>query len=247
MTAERFYFDTLDKICATVTMSGDEARHIIKVVRKTAGEKIELLNGRGIIRTGVISSISRDTLDIRLESIREFAKPEKALHLLCGLPKSEQSFDAILKGSAELGVRSIHPLTTCRSKQYREPFISKRLQRWEKIIISACKQSGNPWFPIIERPADLIGFVDRLTTSHALKFVGWEPGLQTSKRLHQLPELCTDDFYWCVGPEGGWTLKEAQYLLNKGFIPLMLGDLTMTTVTACLTGIVALRAHYQLI
>ena len=74
-------------------------------------------------------------------------KEQPCLRMVLAITKSGKWEDQI-KPLTELGVDQITPLLTERTeiKQDRTSFRNK-VDKWRKLAIEACKQSGNPWLP----------------------------------------------------------------------------------------------------
>jgi 16S rRNA (uracil1498-N3)-methyltransferase len=246
MTAERFYYSELDSETSQVILDVEESHHLIRVTRKRKGDTIELLNGAGLIAHACVADFNRNRAVLDILRITKYSKMPFELHLAVGFPKTSSVFETILRCCSELGVTRFWPLIAHRSNEQSVTEVQKRMSRWRKIIVSACKQARQPWFPAIEQPRELDLFCHQIPVNSILKFVGSEPGIIDAKPSRLFPERNNRNICWTVGPEGGWTSDEIKLIQQSDFIPVQLGNLVLTVPSACMAGIAAIRMHYQL-
>jgi 16S rRNA (uracil1498-N3)-methyltransferase len=168
-----------------------------------------------------------------LREVKVESEPEDrlAMTLMIGLLKSEQ-FDAVLRASSELGLKSILPVACERSvPRVAELDIRKKVSRWQKILDEGTSVSGALSPPKITAP---------------IKFTEVEWDLLPKKRYAAViasesrPISSVDDLdgeiVFAVGPEGDWSERESESLLEHGFIPVALGCRIMRASTAAITG-----------
>jgi len=245
MTAECFITDPLGQTLGSVWLDALQSRHLNKAVRKNIGEEIEVIDGCGNIGTGLIIAFEQDRVLIDLKGIRRIERNLPEFHLVVALPKSEKTFNSILKGTTQLGVWYIWPVYTMRSRHFTQLQIKQKVRRWDGIIRSSCKQCRQAWFPEIKQPQNLNGFLDCGYLNDSLKFVGWEPKLGNVISFKSLPDDPDPRVFWMVGPEGGWTQDECHLIKNAGFQPIQLGDLILTTEVSCVAGLGVLNTKYN--
>src|ERR1044072_2653259 len=97
----------------TVTLTGDEAKHLREVLRLKAGDEVFVFDGTGNEFRCAVESARRDlTLLGSCEQV-EPARPESPLQmtLAVALLKGEK-FDLVVQKATELGVTEIVPLMT---------------------------------------------------------------------------------------------------------------------------------------
>ena len=103
--------------------------------------------------------------------------------------------------------------------------------------MEACKQSGNPWLPQIDRPVSFDNYLREC--SENMVVAGLAPKLTPlrvedgNKRLDIL-----------IGPEGGWTDQEEEALSEKGARFFTLGRYTLRAETAALTALAVARSQF---
>ena len=146
--------------------------------------------------------------------------------------------DFTLQKSVELGVTQITPLISERVQfRYDEKRLKKKMNHWQKIIESACEQSGRAVIPCLNTPLSLPDWLDA-DDSPGLLFV---PGALTG--LMDLPSV--SNLRLLVGPEGGLSDAEVELSLNtKLFTALNIGPRILRTETAALAAISILQAQF---
>ena len=224
------------------SISGREAKHITQSRRIKPGEVILIQDSQNIrfetkvmnIENGII-----ELLPLKRQKIDQFTPFD--IHLFQALTK-EKSLDFIIQKTTELGVSSISFFHSRYSQRLKSPdVINKKLVRWKKIAVEACKQSGRSTPPPIS-------FIPNLQKSH--QFL---PGTS----IKTLSAICLssvgntvplDQIYpegnglnLLVGPEGGG--EEADFA-NISCQPVHLGPRILRAETAAVTAVSILQYLY---
>jgi len=160
------------------------------------------------------------------------------IHLGQGISRGER-MDFTLQKSVELGVNTITPLFTerCGVKLSGERLAKKRDQ-WQKIVISACEQSGRCAVPEVTDPVSLDDWLAQETSALKLNL---HPRAEHS--IMTLPEE-NQRVRLLIGPEGGLSDEEITRANDSGFIDILLGPRVLRTETAALTAISALQCRF---
>ena len=222
--------------CSTVKLGpvpGDtlperEMNHLRKVFRATPGDRVILLDGRGTLGEAVLGNNG----DLVVENVSRIPRPRLRLHLFSAAP-ARSALDHMLRQCAEVGVWSVHLITTERS--VAKPGGKSAFERMRRIMVEGCKQSGNPWFPEIEDQT--IPFVKMLDHIHEMDQAFF--GATSEHKCAKTPPLTLTDeieVAWIVGPEGGFSDAEEKCLINSGVAPLSLGPWTLRIETAAVIG-----------
>lgn len=218
-----------------MALCDDAANHAGKVLRMQAGEALELFNGDGYNYAAVIIEVGKKQLVVDIQSSTEnpIESPLK-LHLGQGISRGDRMDFAIQK-AVELGVSEITPLFTerCGVKLDAERLEKKR-EQWQKIVISACEQSGRSVVPPVHPPVTLEKWLGQADNCLKLTLDPW-----TSATIKQLTP--TDRLRLVIGPEGGFSDREVAATTLAGFQPVRLGPRVLRTETAALTAIAALQ------
>lgn len=138
-------------------LPSDEATHAIRVLRLKAGDEIFLMDGCGQFYTAEVTVASTKRC---LYSIKETIEKEKDwngyIHLAIAPTKMSDRMEWMVEKATEVGFDEITFLN-CKFSERR----TLRIDRLDKIIISAMKQSRKPWKPIINPMMDFSEFVKR--------------------------------------------------------------------------------------
>jgi 16S rRNA (uracil1498-N3)-methyltransferase len=201
----------------TYTLPEDESKHAVRVLRLGPGDAVELLDGRG----------GRYAAAPRPYFTRVAVAPTKNLDRM----------EWFVEKAVEVGVERISFLRCARSER-RE----LKLERLEKIAISALKQSGQTWLPQLDELQDFAPFVAGVTPETTF-IAHLEEGERTA--LAQVagagPGCCV-----LIGPEGDFTPQEIALALEKGIRPVTLGASRLRTETAALAAVFTAQLVRQL-
>jgi len=240
----RFFVDEKAVSDGVAVVTGNLFCHISRVLRLKIGTRVLLSDGVGRRHLGVIETIGRENLTIRLEeSSLEPVRPAGPLITLYqGLPKGSK-MEFILQKCTELGVDSIHPFDAGRSvtrlPKTRE---SERLERWRRIVREAARQSNRTTIPHLSPVMD---FSQALSgADQTLRLLLWEE--EKSNRLKSVlgSHPAPDSIAVMVGPEGGLSPAEAAQAAACGFLPVTLGTRILRTETAGMSLLSILQFYW---
>lgn len=167
--------------------------------------------------------------------VRQAVEPEASLCILLGIGISRgERMNFAIQKSVELGVSEITPLDTARNVvQLDADRREKRLAHWQRILLSACEQSGRSRLPVLHPPTRLTDWL-----------VSHRGGLMLDHRapagLCDLPPP-KEALPLLVGPEGGFEAPEQDQAAAAGFTAVRLGPRVMRTETAPLAALAAIQ------
>jgi len=232
-----FYLPNSD-LCsgATVHIPEELRKHLQTVLRLRAGDKVQLFNGAGQVATSVL----RENSEIELEDVVTHPAPLCSLVLVQGLPKGDK-LELVLQKGTELGVNEFHLTVMERSvgllKSDRK---QKRLDRWQKIVQEAARQSRQYYLPQIVTDTTLTAALS--TVEADLKLLLWEDSAKPLQEV--LPQLHPQRIAVVVGPEGGISKQEAEQAMARGYQAVSLGPRILRTETAGLAIMTILQYLY---
>ncbi|HEX8844016.1 MAG TPA: 16S rRNA (uracil(1498)-N(3))-methyltransferase [Pyrinomonadaceae bacterium] len=227
-------------------LAADEARHLRDVLRLGRGEEVFVFDGEGREFRCIIAEYGRGEVTLNLLDEVAPARPESPLHLTLGvaLLKGEK-FELVVQKATELGVARILPVVTKLAdvRLKGEADTSRRLVRYRRIALEACKQSGRARVPHITGPVDFPSLVksqpDEEQEWRVLFSERQGLGLrETVEGLGARPGVLTA----VVGSEGGWTDEEIALAHDAGWSVVTLGGRTLRAETAAVT-VAALLQH----
>ena len=205
-----------------IRLSPDESRHAAKVLRLEAGESVSLFDGNGVSADATILSVSRrgDEVACRVSGLVRHERHPVELRLYLAPPRAKV-MDLAVRFATELGVSRITPVL-CR---YGVSKPDGNKESWRQTAIVACKQSRNPWLPLLDSP---VSFADALDLSSEFPVVGMVP---RRGRTVVPPEAEHCIGLW-IGPEGGFAPEEEDALLEHGAFPMTVGPCILRVETA---------------
>lgn len=219
---------------------GEEFRHLAKVSRKRVGELIYLLDGTGRIYTAKIVKIMRESAECEIVE-ENFMRGEIDVDLSVGqaILKNPGRFEFAIEKLTELGVKRIIPLITERviPARFPEDVSPSKIERWRRIILSACKQSNRAIIPRFCDPLDFKNFVS--SSGGNDKKAIFHEGEQFERILlyDYLEGLKNvNSILIAVGPEGGFSDEEVEIAVSFGFDVISLGDRRLRSETASVVG-----------
>tara|TARA_Y100000385_G_scaffold291166_2_gene367605 strand:+ start:22623 stop:23333 length:711 start_codon:yes stop_codon:yes gene_type:complete len=222
-----FYNSELNRSIKTFNFSKDESRHIVKVLRKTTGDRLMITNGTGWIFEAevVIPNHNKCVVSILKSS---FEPPKDyTIHLAVCPTKMNDRYEWFLEKVTEIGVTLITPLIS----QNSERKIIK-MARFEKIIQSAMKQSLHAYLPSLAPAIRFSEFIK--TPQKGLKFIAHCAEGRKLKFKEQI--IPGKSITILIGPEGDFSNEEIKSALENNYKAVALGDSRFRTETA---GIVA--------
>ncbi len=240
------FFIPADQFGATsVAITGEDAHHLVKVVRQTIGDEVIVLNGKGQEYRAEISEIRGDAvLAMLIEPLRRSVEPQLQITLIQGMPKGEK-FEWILQKNTEIGVTKFMPTITERSAIKLDASARvKKGERWRKIIKEAAEQSGRQLIPELEPVQDLPKLLRQLPAG--LLLIPWEGETERSiKEVLRAQTVAPSHVTVMIGPEGGFSLNEINQAQAAGAIPVTLGPRILRTETAGLAVSSILLYHFD--
>ncbi len=220
-------FYTEDFVGNTATLHDAESKHCNLVLRKKAGDQIHLIDGKGMYAQGRISSQTKKTTTIEIESSEIFPAGLFKAIAICPT-KNINRFEFFLEKATEIGINNIYPIL-CRHSERK----ILKAQRLEKILLSATKQSINFHLPTLHPLQTYSQFVEDIVRQDVEVFIA-----HYNKKNSDLFSVIGNENKQLVviGPEGDFTEKEMEIADNNGFKQVNLGKSRLRTETA---GIVA--------
>ena len=215
------------------TLDSDESKHLVRVLRAAVGDRIGLVDGKGHRYEGILTEADKRRCVVSTELVETQPAPEFPLTLVIAPTKSTDRFEWLLEKAMEYGVRKIQPVWTERSERKTE-----KAERWEKILISALKQSQQLWLTEL---APAMAWQDWLHSEEARTSAGYIAHCEPGEKQHLFDAVSTTESCWvAIGPEGDFTVPEIDTACALGGSAVSLGDQRLRTETA---GLAAIQMH----
>ena len=227
------------EIATTLTLSEEESAHCVQVLRRSAGDEILVTDGIGQLYHCVITNPHRKHCEVEIRSV---ATPEPLheghIHMVIAPTKNIDRTELAIEKCVEMGVNEL-TLVLCEHSERK----TVNMERLQKILVSAAKQSLKTRFPILhpltkmtelqiegdkfiahcmsdEEDASLQAHYRSSDSKHALQ--------NEIVRGHQTTVL--------IGPEGDFSPEEVQWAIQNGYMPVSLGAARLRTETAAIVA-----------
>lgn len=140
----RFFIDYGCAVGETIVMTESESRHIGRVLRLAPGTMVELLDGSGLVYSAELVEVGRQVL-ARVDAVRS-EQEHKAVSVAIGQGQLKgQKMDVVVQKCTELGIDRFMPFWSSRCQgKLQELQGAKKLERYQRIVESACKQCYRP-------------------------------------------------------------------------------------------------------
>lgn len=238
MRLNRVYQDIELATGSTIELDKSASLHLGKVLRASTGDKLEVFNGNGHRYLSTIETIERNKVIISVEEQNTVHNESPLhIHLFQGVSRGDKMELTLQKG-VELGVKTFTPIITerCGVKLDQKRW-QKKLEHWQKIIISACEQSGRDIIPVIHSPLNWQETIGQLNNNA----IFLDPHSKQSFRDLEKPDQ-TSEIQLLIGPEGGFSDNEILSVAKKNITPVFLGPRILRTETAALAAVAAINA-----
>ena len=224
-----FYNPDLTKDTTQITFDKIESKHIVRVLRKKEDAILHITNGKGFLFDAKIIIASDKKCIAEIIAIQEKPKPwNYYLHIAIAPTKNNDRIEWFLEKATEIGIDEITPLI-CNNSERR--FV--KLERFEKIVQSAMKQSLKFTLPKINEPVKFKEFINQdfdgnICIAHCEAL---------EKNLLKSVIKPTERTTILIGPEGDFSSQEIIKALEKNSIPISLGESRLRTETAALVAV----------
>jgi 16S rRNA (uracil1498-N3)-methyltransferase len=222
-----FYNPNIDETTETFSFDKVESKHIIKVLRKKDADILFVTNGEGYLFETEITLASDNKCTVRIISFEKKPKSKYHLHLAVAPTKMNDRYEWFLEKATEIGIHEITPIICDRSER---KVINK--ERFDKIIVTAMKQSNEVYFPKLNEAISLKDFLKRKNEGLQLIAHCEETDKNTLKSVLKPNESIT----MLIGPEGDFSEKEIALALDSRYIPVSLGTTRLRTETAAVVA-----------
>jgi 16S rRNA (uracil1498-N3)-methyltransferase len=229
----RLYVDTDLAPGRPLTLDPDRSHYLCRVLRQRRGDYVTLFGGDGNVYGATILVADARSCEVELGAVvgRE-PPPRVRLHVAQALIKSERQ-DWMLQKATELGATDLWLLVSEHTEVHvTGARLERRLQHWQRVIVSATEQCGRLRLPQLHGPMPLPALLQTLPAQQLLLLDPGAPPLAA-------PSYC--DTMLLLGPEGGLSDVERAAAIAAGASPMGLGSLILRSDTAPVAAISVLR------
>ncbi len=212
-----------------IIISGTEHHHICNVFRKKVEDKILLSNGMGLLAECKIIDISKKHLTVSIDKMTAIQKSQPQFAVAFPLLKNKHD-SIIVEKLTELGVKDFFPIITERT--VRKSSVNT-VEKFNKVAIAAMKQCDNAFLPTIHKVRSLTGLIEEMKDFIlvAALEIGRHETLNEVAGTTEKRSICI-----IIGPEGGFSKDEIEYLQNKQVKTFTLGNHILRAETAAIAS-----------
>ncbi|WP_320169796.1 16S rRNA (uracil(1498)-N(3))-methyltransferase [Maridesulfovibrio sp.] len=208
-------------------LDGGEARHMIKVLRTRTGDVVRLFDGCG--RDGLFKVTSLTRTSVALELEEEKIHPDhRGLSVAIGWNKSSRR-GWILEKAVELEARRI---IFFQSEFSQGKIPAEVKDSWTEKLVTAAKQCGNSWLPELMVVKGSMDSLVEVSEEYSDRLLLWEKA--DNESVPDFSVLAGESVLAVIGPEGGFSSREAEFMIESGFRSISLGKSILRWETAAL-------------
>ena len=214
------------------TLDEEESAHAVRVLRYTDGDTIHVADGRGKLYEAVITNPHPKHCEVEIRNMEQQTKHHRGdVHIAVAPTKNIERMEWLVEKCTEIGVDTITPLL-CHYSERKQI----RIDRLQKIILSAAKQSLSAYLPELDELTPVRDCIH--TATEHRKFIAhsstWTDKLNLCDELRHSTAAASTIVL--IGPEGGFSDDEVRMAIEHGFVPVSLGDARLRTETAAIVS-----------
>ena len=208
----------------------EESKHLIKVLRKNKGDQVAFTDGKGNLYSCTIEHADLKRTKLRIDKTQYVPEEDYRIHLAISPTKNLDRLEWMLEKITEIGV---HQITLIQTKHGERPHL--KLDRLEKKIISACKQSVKTRRPILNPLIPFQEFLKLHNNQLSQKFIAYVDQDHDSHLFEAASP--GGNCIIMIGPEGDFSKDEIKTALSHQYQPVSLGKSRLRTETAGLAAV----------
>lgn len=215
-----FYGEINEKL---VIIQDEEQQHITKVLRMKVGDEIFVTDGKGNLAKGNLVLEGKKALISATKIQNNLPKMPINVHIAIAPTKNIDRTEFFLEKSVEMGVSEITFLLTDKSERK-----NINIEKLRKQAVSASKQSQRTHFPIVNDLTKFSDFINSISAENT--FVAHCDSSFERTELNQI--IPQENIVFLIGPEGDFSPKEIEILVQKNIKAISLGFQRLRTETA---------------
>lgn len=230
----RFFIPPQSLNQAEVALPKEVSRQIARVLRLSVGSQVVVLDGLGDEYTLNLVQVNPDSVVGKiLKKEPSRGEPRTHVHMFLALTQRER-FEWMLQKCTEIGVANFTPLVTTRSLVQHTTEVEGKYMRWQKIIQEAAEQSHRGKIPRLNHPLTFSEFVKQPLEQRTTGLFFWEEEEGNNALKTLLKSVENTEVNLVIGPEGGFTHEEADFITKAGYNSVSLGKRILRVETAAM-------------
>lgn len=203
-------------------LSEEESKHCTQVLRHKVGDEIVIFDGSGGKHSAILTQVTKKICSFDIISSKKIDGKPFSVHLAIAPTKSTDRIEWMAEKLCEIGVDTVTFIQTKHSERK-----NLRIDRLQRKVISAMKQSGNPHLMKVNELIKFSDFIKDLEEED--RFIA-----HVDPTHPYLPKMARENTSTIVliGPEGDFSMQELDMASEHNFKPVSLGRNTLRTETA---------------
>lgn len=219
----------------TILLSEEESKHAIRVLRMSIGEQVEIVDGKGTRALAEVADDHPKRCALKIVSrTQEKANRGYHLHIAVAPTKNMERIEWFVEKAVEIGVDEISFLECEHSERD-----TIKLERIEKVAVSAMKQSQQSWLPVLNEMMDFHTFMNSAESTDLMLIAHCDEG---DRKLLSDFSFSGKKIIVLIGPEGDFSGEEIETAIGHQYVPVSLGETRLRTETAALYAVTAISA-----
>ncbi|MCA0234476.1 MAG: 16S rRNA (uracil(1498)-N(3))-methyltransferase [Bacteroidetes bacterium] len=211
-------------------LTDDEAFHAAKVLRLREGEVVQVTDGQGSWYDAQVRQSTPKRCDLQILKQTTYEPRPYSIEIALAPTKNIDRIEWFVEKATEMGIDKISFFYTKHSERR-----TIKLDRLQKIAVSAMKQSLQAYLPQLEEVGDFEKWLPKASETTAQKFIAHLPDDALPPHLLK-SALPKQKYLVLIGPEGDFTTKEIELTQQLGFQMAVLGNTRLRTETAALVA-----------
>ena len=222
-----FYAPDINNETNEFVFDKEESKHIVKVLRKLEGSILQITNGKGFLFICVVILASEKKCVVKINESQFTEARNFRIHMVVAPTKMNDRYEWFLEKAAEIGVDEITPIICDHSERK-----IIKTERFDKILISAMKQSNQMYLPVLNEPIKLTDFLSKeISGQNFIAHCEETDKVELKDRIEK-----QQHYTLLIGPEGDFSTNEINKALASGYLPVALGNTRLRTETAAIVG-----------
>lgn len=214
---------------AQFELNAEESKHLTKVLRKSTGDIVHFTDGQGGCYTCRIEEAHPKKSRLRVLEKVQIDRESYYIHLAIAPTKNQERLEWMVEKVTEIGCHEITFLNTVHTEK---AFL--KLDRLEKKIVAACKQSLKSWKPKLNGQIDFKSFITSKDIKDCQKFIAYVDHENRSLAAQAAKDA---SYVILIGPEGDFSKEEIEEASAHGFSSCSLGKSRLRTETAGMVAV----------
>lgn len=238
----RFFAPDLTPSSPDVLLPEGESAHLTRVLRLARGSRVEVFDGRGSVRAGVVERASAQASLVRVgDTLPAVPEPAAPIVVAVSLLKGE-AMDAVVRDATVLGAREIWPMRAMRSNVPQRAGQAAH-ERWQRVAVAAAKQCGRAVLPTIAAVRPLTDVIADARAELPVRLWLTEPAARSDEAA-DVP-VPPQGICLAFGPEGGWAIEEVEAARAAGWRAWTLAPVTLRAEHVVLAALSVVRYAWE--